>query len=190
MFVIRQHWNVDGVADPHRNGVGHGDGCLFPGGLRNLDHGYGAFGLCQAIADAIVEGDRAGFERFRERHTQEAMVKDFDPQTASDRHIHRAGHKQHAPGRVKVGGEHVHECRLLAPDERRVLHRYRRAARVRSDHHLHPHLPGHGELAIGHRILDVVIAHHAAGEAKGAVIPGGGDQYIRLRWNTAQPKRR
>ena len=67
------------VPDARRDHVGRRDGRLGDCGHRDLDERHLAFGLGEAVADAVAERRRPGGERSRERDPQKPVLDDLDP---------------------------------------------------------------------------------------------------------------
>ena len=82
-------------------------------GVGHLDERHLAYGLGEAVADAVPEGHRPRGERARERDPQEPVLDDLDRDAcALEIGVDRGDH-EHTAGRVDVGGQHVDVDRLL-----------------------------------------------------------------------------
>ncbi len=186
LHVVGKDGDVGHVADTHRDRVRVRDRGLVDRQRRQLDHRDRAFGLGEAVADAVMEVDR-GVEGTVERHAEDALAEDLDPHASEGGRRGNRRDQEHAARRVEVGGQHVDGLGRLLADERGVRHGDRLRLGTGGRFHVDADRTGGREHTVGDRVLEVVRSHLVAGEPERPALEVGGDRGVRLGGHVAEP---
>ena len=164
--IVGEDRNVDRVADAYRYRVICRDRRLETRRPRYLDHCDNAVRFGQAIADSVVEDDRADVQRRGQRYPDSALLKHLGAHARVARDGGHPGHHEHPAGRVDIGRCDINGLAAEGLHEHCLRNGDRLGIDVGGHNDVNPHHTRYRLFTIVDDIVEIVRSYLVAGEAE------------------------